>query len=364
MTIKKNGQKYDAAEVAYNVARPSGYILEGTLTYPSGEIQQGPVVVFLHGTISNKDHNFVPELCTRLAKEAGIRSYRFNFRFDRSEAEPEHRYRFSGYKDDVDDLECVIRQLRVEGFTPFCLFGHSRGANDALIYASTRHLALLKSVEEVSANSVDPIEGEAVFNMSRINEEVQNITSRSDSDHDHDHDRDQDRDEPVLDRCCGHNYCGEEKCNLHLLDPSKLSVVVAAPRFHMPNMLTTLFPEEKIALLDTEGTFSWESTHSIDPEAQLFVTKEDANVVLNELDMAKVVSEIPAEVPILLFHGTDDELIPVADASGGYKAARESIEVTIVEGARHAFRGKKPLKQILSTSVEWISCEHNKFFHQ
>jgi hypothetical protein len=42
---------------------------------------------------------------------------------------------------------------------------------------------------------------------------------------------------------------------------------------------------------------------------ELFVTKKDANVVLNEIDMAKVLNKIPANVPILLLHGTDDELI-------------------------------------------------------
>jgi alpha-beta hydrolase superfamily lysophospholipase len=69
--------------------------------------------------------------------------------------------------------------------------------------------------------------------------------------------------------------------------------------------------------------------------------------------MGKAVETIPACVPILLLHGTDDELIPCEDAQA-YKAARESIDVTIVDGARHAFRGKKQLKQLLTVCTEWL----------
>jgi predicted alpha/beta-fold hydrolase len=128
--------KMEPVEVEYNVTRPSGYVLEGTLSFPKDAEQKGPILIFVHGTMSSKDHNFVPDISKKIIQDFGIRSYRYNSRFDRSEFEPDHRYKFSGYNDDIDDLKCVISQLKNDGYTPFCLFGHSRGANDVLLYAS------------------------------------------------------------------------------------------------------------------------------------------------------------------------------------------------------------------------------------
>ena len=172
-TMSKTGSKgpvFEAEEVSYNIPRPSGHLLEGTLTVPKDSKREGRVIVFLHGTHSNRNHNFVPELCTKLVKDHGIASYRFDFRVGSTAAEPDHRYKFSGYNDDLNDLDCVIRNLVQTGFTicgiiythlrphthlsiempsnnslttlvhPTGIFGHSRGANDALLYASSRLL--------------------------------------------------------------------------------------------------------------------------------------------------------------------------------------------------------------------------------
>ena len=119
-TMSKTGSKgvvFEAEEVQYDIPRPSGHILEGTLTLPKDSPKTGPVMIFLHGTHSNRNHNFVPELCTKLVKDHGIRSYRFDFRVGPTEAEPDHRYKFSGYNDDLNDLECVVQSLVQAGFT-------------------------------------------------------------------------------------------------------------------------------------------------------------------------------------------------------------------------------------------------------
>lgn len=143
-----------------------------------------------------------------------------------------------------------------------------------------------------------------------------------------------------------------------VLEFDKICIVACAPRFNMPNMLTTLFSSEQISQLTTEESFAWPSL-----KGELYVTREDANVVLHEMDMAQCVHSIPSNVPILVMHGTDDELIPVADASE-YKEARSSIELCIIDGARHAFRGKKQMKQLLSTSSEFLFSNYNKFYSQ
>lgn len=140
-TMSKTGNKvptFEVEEVQYDILRPSGHILEGTLTVPKDSQKPGPLMIFLHGTHSNRNHNFVPELCTKLVKDHGIRSYRFDFRVGPTEAEPDHRYKFSGYNDDLNDLECVVQSLVQAGFQICGIFGHSRGANDALLYASSR----------------------------------------------------------------------------------------------------------------------------------------------------------------------------------------------------------------------------------
>ena len=93
----------------------------------------------------------------------------------------------------------------------------------------------------------------------------------------------------------------------------------------------------------------------------LYVTQEDANVVLNKMDMTDVLSKIPEKVPVLLLHGTDDELISIDDAES-YKKTRDSIDFVIIDGARHAFRGKKQLKLFLSATSEWIENQYRKRF--
>ena len=89
----------------------------------------------------------------------------------------------------------------------------------------------------------------------------------------------------------------------------------------------------------------------------LFVTKDDAEVVLSQLDMGTVLSSIPSEVPILLLHGTDDELISVDDAYS-YKNTRKSVDLVIIEGARHAFRGKKQLKYFITAVTDWVQTKY------
>ena len=79
------------------------------------------------------------------------------------------------------------------------------------------------------------------------------------------------------------------------------------------------------------------------------------------MDMNKVINDIPASIPILLLHGTEDELIPVEDATH-YKQCRDSIDLTIIDQARHAFRGKKQSKILLTTTSTWINEKYSRIF--
>ena len=51
----------------------------GTLTYPKDGSQKGPVIVFVHGTMSSKDHNFVPDVCKKMITDYGTQVLHFCF---------------------------------------------------------------------------------------------------------------------------------------------------------------------------------------------------------------------------------------------------------------------------------------------
>ena len=109
-------------------------------------------------------------------------------------------------------------------------------------------------------------------------------------------------------------------------DNTKIALAAAAPRFNMK----TIFTDNQLNTIQSNGSCIWTTQRG-----DLNVTKEDLFITDSIMDMNKVIQKIPEKIPILLLHGTDDELIPVADASS-YKDCRDSIDQ-----ARHAFRGKK-----------------------
>ena len=215
--VKGNAPTLNVVQKELNVTRPSGFQLKGTLSYREDQTPVGPVLIFLHGTMSSADHNFVPDLASKLSKEMGIRTYRFDFRFSQNEFEPQHRYKFSGYADDVDDLNAVIRSLSLDGFLVWGLIGHSRGSNDALIYA--------RDISRQSLCSAKP----KSFHHAPSSSSVIDLAIETDL------------------------VAIEESVKAEsgmYPDPQRFCVVACAPRFNMPNMLTTLFNAEQISLIE------------------------------------------------------------------------------------------------------------------
>ena len=209
----------------------------------------------------------------------------------------------------MDDLKTVITQLRKDGFMPFCLFGHSRGANDVLIYSSkfckngngamdgskedvknenglasvngneilkanndevekevnpgiklTLNLKLPKTTEEmklekderglktptsITTTSSSALLSELSSTMNKMNFDKVAVLSESEVE----------KQVVILEESKFEN-----DDNWHILDDEKLVIVVAAPRFNMPKMLTTLFTVEQIEKLDQdEKKFEWQS---------------------------------------------------------------------------------------------------------
>jgi hypothetical protein len=175
-------------------------------------------------------------------------------------------------------LKTVITQLRKDGFSPFCLFGHSRGANDVLIYSS-KFTTASKSIEscESTTSIVDEVENKGdsresavktgfrpmtpttiatISSSSQLSEVTEKINTFSFEKGDIISQTEVEKEVEIL----------KESATLsdtsHLLDAEKLMIVVAAPRFNMPTMLTTLFTSEQIALLEDENLgskFPWSS---------------------------------------------------------------------------------------------------------
>lgn len=117
---------------AISFRRSSGRMLAGKLTRPS--VDSNCVVLLLHGLLSNMDHNFAPVLGDRISRELGVNTFRFDFRSSPSELEPDFRYRFCGFPEDMDDTECAISFLSERGLKVVGIVGHSRGGSLVLMY--------------------------------------------------------------------------------------------------------------------------------------------------------------------------------------------------------------------------------------
>ena len=253
--------------------------------------------------------------------------------------------------------------MKSDGFTPFCLFGHSRGANDVLLYASKFSNSASndesnskKIINDSRESKIDTIENkiindieleindnknslkigmnnENIIKLPKNLQEIENekevelrqnqknlisttprtITSLSsssllsdlnlndnieinanmrssldlselfvsnmnnnDSDNnnnDNDNDNNEECNKILTQKQIDINMKKEIRNEIKIegdkevdsrvnynLDSDKLMIVVAAPRYNMPKMLSTLFTLEQIAQLDTDGKFEWSSS--------------------------------------------------------------------------------------------------------
>jgi pimeloyl-ACP methyl ester carboxylesterase len=357
----KKENTFASVDVDYHVTKSSGHVLNGIITHREDLPAVGPIIVFAHGTLSSARHNFTDELSQKLAKEFGFRSYRFDFRFDKTDCEPDHRYRYSGYEDDVHDLEAVIAQLRTDGYTPWCLLGHSRGSNDVLLYAA-KHCHDSLSSGLVCSNTIDSINTAysscaSLEHLTLLDQDQAQVQAQAQDEAGESKSSNESNTgaatPPALTSTSTSSTSNPAHAH-HKIACDALVLVVAAPRFDMKCMAPTIFSAEQLAAAESAGRCAWPTQRG-----ELTLTQEDLHVTNHVMDMGRTVREIPGQVPILLLHGTDDELIPVGDASL-YKEARPSTEVAIVEGARHAFRGKKQNKFLLETVSKFLSAEYAK----
>ncbi|RKO83036.1 Alpha/Beta hydrolase protein, partial [Blyttiomyces helicus] len=86
------------------------------------------IAILAHGVGVTKNYCFFPTLAKRLP----CASVRFDFR---GAGESDGKFTYDGYSSDADDIKTIIAHLRSRNWKPLALMGHSRGANDILLYA-------------------------------------------------------------------------------------------------------------------------------------------------------------------------------------------------------------------------------------
>ena len=60
------------------------------------------------------------------------------------------------------------------------------------------------------------------------------------------------------------------------------------------------------------------------------------------------------ERPLLILHGSNDEVAPVADAYALYDAAAEPKHLEILAGSDHAFTRDRDLEKVIDLSLRWF----------
>jgi len=68
----------------------------------------------------------------------------------------------------------------------------------------------------------------------------------------------------------------------------------------------------------------------------------------------KLLEAVRNAPPILILHGSSDEVVPPTHAQKLYEAAREPKRMEIIEGADHVFSQRDQLKKVIDLSLEWF----------
>ncbi|MEM3725767.1 MAG: alpha/beta fold hydrolase [Candidatus Bathyarchaeia archaeon] len=80
--------------------------------------------------------------------------------------------------------------------------------------------------------------------------------------------------------------------------------------------------------------------------------KENFFKDLGKYDLLEAVKKAP---PILIIHGSMDEIVPVEHALKIYEAAPEPKRLEIIDGADHIFSRAEHLDKVINLSLEWFN---------
>eukprot|EP01090_Pellita_catalonica_P000477 TRINITY_DN10332_c0_g1_i1.p1 TRINITY_DN10332_c0_g1~~TRINITY_DN10332_c0_g1_i1.p1 ORF type:complete len:284 (+),score=34.85 TRINITY_DN10332_c0_g1_i1:112-963(+) len=113
----------------------SGKRIVGILEEPCqpSAVHSEKVAIIVHGLLGHKNGLFIPSLAQYLVNKIKCSVIRFDCATGTGQSDCEFNY--AGYDDDVMDLRAVIQALP-SNLKPYIIIGHSKGANEVLMYAS------------------------------------------------------------------------------------------------------------------------------------------------------------------------------------------------------------------------------------
>eukprot|EP00922_Rhytidocystis_sp_ex-Travisia-forbesii_P050622 GHVS01075215.1.p1 GENE.GHVS01075215.1~~GHVS01075215.1.p1 ORF type:complete len:357 (-),score=130.58 GHVS01075215.1:76-1044(-) len=118
---------------AFAVQSAVGHKLSCVISQPehSKMTEEGEVAILCHGLFCSKNHH----LLLHLAANLPLATVRFDFHGN-GQSGGDEDWNFGGYQTEVDqDIRSVVLFLRSKQLKVVALIGHSRGANNALLYA-------------------------------------------------------------------------------------------------------------------------------------------------------------------------------------------------------------------------------------
>ena len=71
-----------------------------------------------------------------------------------------------------------------------------------------------------------------------------------------------------------------------------------------------------------------------------------------QYDLYQAIEKISC--PVLIIHGSADEMVPVKDAHDFYKSAKEPKQLVIIKGGSHALNEPEHLEQIIDLTLNWF----------
>lgn len=262
------------------------------------------IVVVCHGLLGHRDSRVCRELANCLLEQGPFAVARLDFRGNGWSG---GRTAYGNYEEEKQDLHDVIEYLRKDEqcshLGPIrAVVGHSKAASVVLMYAQTYARALVES----SRRSLEP------------------------------------------------------DCK-----SMKLLVVGLSGRFHMAEAPTQRFTEEQLRNLETEGQFIWKryKTEGGTKDVDYVVTRNDLQRRA-ALDMRAVSQEVAVLqregfIRILSVHGSNDRVIPMADAYQYAEMWQDPSCLMMVEGMDHFYENPEEIQltgarilQLLSTVNE------------
>ncbi len=115
------------------------------------------------------------------------------------------------------------------------------------------------------------------------------------------------------------------------------AVVTMGSPYKVPRYGKPLIPQE-------------EGDHYVLPSGSRF--RKDFYEDIQKYDLTKDVKQAP---PLLIIHGSSDEVVPVEHARILYESAEEPKELQIIEGADHTFSTPSHLFEALWLAVNWFN---------